>query len=244
MLFGNESISFYSRSNVFVWMTLAFQAGLVNIGGFLACHRFVSHVTGFATFFGAEINQPGETYAWGMLLVPFFFLFGAMLSGYLVDLRLKLHKLPKYYITFGFMFFLLLIVVLGGITGKFGTFGEPLAFSRDYLLLMLLCLVCGIQNGTITSVSKSVVRTTHLTGITTDLGIGIIRVLNKDKIKEGMENEGRANIMRVGIIFSFVIGSVAGGYLFTRCGYYGFFLPLFTSGTLFAAMLYYRKQKH
>ncbi len=222
---------------------MAFQAGVVNIGGFLACHRFVSHVTGFATFFGAELNEVDSSQAYGMLLVPFFFLFGSMISGYLVDLRLKLHKLPRYYFAFGIIFFLLMAVAAGGVLGWFGKFGEPLVFSHDYLLLMLLCLVCGIQNGTITSVSKSVVRTTHLTGITTDLGIGIIRVLNKDKIKEDMATEVQANLMRVGLISSFVIGSVLGGFLFTEFGYAGFFVPVVTSGSLFVMMLYYRTSK-
>ncbi len=240
MLYGNESISQYSKSNVAIWMAMAFQAGVLNIGGFMACHRFVSHVTGFATFFGLEVIQPEAGHAFGMLAVPFFFLFGSMLSGCLVDLRLKLHKLPKYYITFGIMFFLLLIVTVGGVQGIFGTFGEPLTYSRDYLLLMLLCLVCGIQNGTITSVSKSVIRTTHLTGITTDLGIGIIRVLNKNKIGADFSGEGRANFMRLGIILFFGFGSVAGGFIFTYFGYAGFFIPTFITGTLFVLMLYYR----
>lgn len=240
MLYGNESISEYSKSNVTIWMTMAFQAGLLNIGGFMACHRFVSHVTGFATFFGLELSQVDAVHAYGMLAVPFFFLFGSMLSGYLVDLRLKLHKLPKYYITFGIMFFLLLLVTVGGTNNYFGTFGEPLQYSRDYLLLMLLCLVCGIQNGTVTSVSKSVIRTTHLTGITTDLGIGIIRVLNKNKIGAELGNEEKANMMRVGIILFFVLGSVIGGFLFTQFGYRGFWLPTLTTGLMFILMLYYR----
>ena len=78
---------------------------------------------------------------------------------------------PKYYITFGLIFALSSFVAGLGILGYFGNFGEPLMMSRDYLLLILLCLICGIQNGTITTVSKSVIRTTHLTGITTDLAL-------------------------------------------------------------------------
>ena len=34
------------------WFLLAFLGGHVNAGGYLACHRFVSHVTGFATLAG------------------------------------------------------------------------------------------------------------------------------------------------------------------------------------------------
>jgi uncharacterized membrane protein YoaK (UPF0700 family) len=105
LLFGNESISHYTKYNVSTWMLMAFQAGVLNIGGFMACHRFVSHVTGFATFFGYEINQKDSSHAIGMLIVPLFFLLGAMVSAQLVDIRLKLHKKPKYYISFGLIFY-------------------------------------------------------------------------------------------------------------------------------------------
>jgi len=240
MLYGNESISHYTRSNITVWMLMAFQAGLLNIGGFMACHRFVSHVTGFATFFGYEVSQGNEMHAWGMLIVPLFFLLGAMLSGQLVDLRLKLHKKPKYYIAFGLVFFLTLVVFIGGLLGYFGIFGDPLQSLRGYLLLMLLCLICGTQNGSITTVSKSVIRTTHLTGITTDLGIGLIRIFNHRKLSDQFENEWKATLMRLGIIFFFGFGSVLGGYVFNRFEYGGFLIPVLTSGVLFWSMMYFQ----
>ncbi len=241
MLFGHESISHFNRSNLTIWMVLAFQAGLLNTGGFLACHRFVSHVTGFATFFGAEIAQANYFEASGMLFVPLSFLFGAMISGHLVDLRLKIGKAPKYYITFGVIFLLILIIFLGGIFGAFGVFGEPLILSRDYALLLLLCLICGIQNGTVTTVSKSVVRTTHLTGVTTDLGIGLVRYINKDKIKIDEEIETWANITRFGLICFFGLGAIVGAFAFSHFKYYGFAIPALTSGSLFGLMLYYQR---
>jgi uncharacterized membrane protein YoaK (UPF0700 family) len=244
MLYGNESISHYTPGNISIWMSMAFQAGLLNMGGFMACHRFVSHITGFATFFGDEINRTENGQAFGMLIVPLFFLFGCMLSGQMVDIRLRLHKRPKYYLTFGLIFLLLCVVLGGGLTGFFGKFGEPLEHSRDYTLLLLLCLTCGIQNGTITTVSKSVIRTTHLTGLTTDLGLGIMRFLNRKKLKGEIDNEVHANLMRVGIIFFFGFGSVFGGYVFSRFEYAGFVVPVLTSGTLFGSMLYFQIFKH
>lgn len=240
MLYGNQSISFYSKSNVIIWMLMAFQGGILNIGGFMACHRFVSHITGFATFFGYELNQKDSSHALGMLVVPLFFLLGAMISGFLVDIRLKLNKKPKYYLSFGFIFFLILLVFFGGISGRFGVFGEPINTSTDYILLIFLCLICGIQNGSITSVSKSVIRTTHLTGITTDLGIGLARLMSASKLNESLESERKATFMRLGIIIFFVLGSVTGGFAFSRLAYEGFIVPVITSGILFILMLYFQ----
>ncbi|MBY0412663.1 MAG: DUF1275 domain-containing protein [Bdellovibrionales bacterium] len=243
MIYGNESISYYSKTNIATWMLMAFQAGVLNIGGFMACHRFVSHVTGFATFFGYEINQPDSSHAIGMLLVPLFFLFGAMLSALLVDVRIKLHKKPKYYISFSLIFLILIFVLVGGVSGLFGRFGQPLNTGNEYILLILLCFVCGLQNGTITSVSKSVVRTTHLTGITTDLGIGLIRILNQHKINESMDNEKKATLVRLGIIIFFSLGSVIGGLAFMRTQYLGFVIPVITSGCLLVVMIYFNLKK-
>lgn len=227
---------------------MAFQAGVLNMGGFLACHRFVSHVTGFATFFGYEFTQKDRSHAWGMLIVPLFFLFGAMVSGYLVDIRLKLHKKPKYYIAYAVMLVLILIATIGGWLGWFGPFGASLEESRNgYLLLILLCFTCGIQNGTITSVSKSVVRTTHLTGITTDLGIGLVRLFNKHILpaehKELLDSEYKATFMRLGIILMFVMGSVLAGFLYPIVGFWGFLVPAFTTGILLVSMLYFQNIK-
>lgn len=240
MLFGNETISEYTPTNVGIWMTMAFQAGLLNMGGFMACHRFVSHVTGFATFFGYELNQAEYHNAYGMLAVPLFFLLGCMLSGQLVDIRLKQHKRPKYYITFGVIFFLVLLVLSAGLLGYFGPFGEPVRGLRDYTLLALLCLVCGIQNATVTTVSKSVIRTTHLTGITTDLGIGLVRLLHRHDLPAEAEKERKAVFMRLGIISFFVFGSIVGGFVFTRWHYAGFLIPALTSGSLFLLMSYFQ----
>jgi uncharacterized membrane protein YoaK (UPF0700 family) len=244
VLLGNQSISYYSPSNLAIWMLMAFQAGLINIGGFMAGHHIVSHVTGFATFFGYEMTKEGRGEALGMFIIPFFFLVGAMISGYFVDIRLKLNKKPKYYITFGIIFVLILIVFISGVTNQFGKFGVPTDTQRNYFLLFLLCLICGIQNGTISTVSKSIVRTTHLTGITTDLGLGVVRLIFREKLKDHIKGEGQANLMRLGIIFSFVLGSVLGGFLFKEFGFVGFSLPLVISGSLFVLMLYFQIWKN
>ena len=207
------------------------------MGGFLACHTFVSHVTGYATLFGASMMLGEYTHAWSVLIVPLFFLLGAMLSGSLVDLRMRHDKKPLYSIVFGLMAFLLLIIVLLGFTQFFGRFGQPLAETKDYFLLSILCLVCGLQNAAVTTASRAVVRTTHLTGITTDLGIGIVRVLANVLNKVENSEETKANMMRAGIISFFIIGSIAGAAVFLKYKYWGFALPALISGTLFLSLL-------
>ncbi len=163
-----------------------------------------------------------------------------MISGVLVDLRLKMGKKPKYYIVFGVLFALILLVEIGGFNKAFGTFGEPLEQTHDYWLLAALCLICGIQNGTVSLVSKSVVRTTHLTGVLTDLGIGIVRILNRGLLKGKIEGEGEANWMRAGILLSFTWGGALGYQVFHKWGFRGFLFPTIISALLFFLTLYFQ----
>ncbi|MFP5518986.1 MAG: YoaK family protein [Bdellovibrionia bacterium] len=221
----NSGIAQYSRLNAFIWGLMAFQAGAINVGGFLACHKFVSHVTGFATHFAASLAH-GELYtAFGLISVPLFFLFGSFISGMAVDTRIQKAQKPLYPLIFGLMSILLLAVTVAGVRGDFGAFGSPINLVFDYSLLAALSLSSGLQNATVTSAFNSVVRTTHLTGLTTDLGIGFARLLRRAHSKNSRENEILATGMRLFIIVSFISGSSLSGFIFFHAEYWGFLIP-------------------
>jgi uncharacterized membrane protein YoaK (UPF0700 family) len=225
-------LSNYSRQNLFIWWSLAFQAGLINIGGFMACHRFVTHTTGFATFFGAELAQLHFGTALGMLMVPLFFLLGAMYSAFFIDRKITIGKTPQYQLVIGTMTLILFFVSISGVAGLYGEFGSPLDITKDFTLLALLCLASGIQNASVTSASGAVLRTTHLTGMTTDLGIGLISVFSQ-KNQELNLIEQRKNNIRIGLMTSFILGSMIGAFMFSNFRYGGFFLPALTSLSLY-----------
>ena len=213
-------------SGVFVkWYLLSFLAGSVNAGGFLAAGRFVSHVTGFATLFGVDAAYGNWDAAIGMLSVPAFFLCGTMISGYLIDHRHHRRLRPHYDWVMFLVFLCLVTVMLVGRFRGFGSFGDPLILHKDYFFLALLCLASGLQNAAITTASGATVRTTHLTGLTTDLGLGIVRVLGTKKSHAIHKSELRANWLRVGTILSYSLGSLVGAWLFIRWQYMGFALP-------------------
>lgn len=232
MFSGSNTINHYTPLNLSIWFSMAFQAGAINVGGFLACHKTVTHVTGFATYFGAEISQGNFIKALGFLAVPSFFLIGTMLSAFFIDRRISLDKQPRYYLIFAIITTLMLFVAIGGELNFFGDFGESLSFSKDYLLLAILCLSSGIQNACITSASDSVVRTTHLTGLTTDLGIGLMRMISGRRSETLLTAEAKANFIRIGIIFFFILGSALAAFGFFHFGYVAFVIPAFISMTL------------
>lgn len=209
----------------------------------MACHRFVTHTTGFATFFGAELAQMHWATAAGMLAVPLFYLAGAMYSAFMIDRRISSNRNPEYRKVVATMALIIGVVCLGGVMGWFGVFGTALDIQKDFLLLALLCLASGIQNASVTSASGAVLRTTHLTGMTTDLGIGLVSIFY-EKNPEKKYLEKRKNKIRIGLMLSFIFGSMVGAYLFSHFEYFGFALPfLITSYLLYMSYRYEKRKK-
>ena len=237
----NEFVELKPR-NIRIWFALAFQAGAVNAGGFLACKRFVTHTTGFATNFATELATHHEGAALGMLSVPLFFLMGAMLTSYFVDLRISRGQEARYGAPAFFVFLCLTLAFALGITGRFGDFRDDLILRKDLVLLVLLSLASGLQNALITNSEGIVVRTTHLTGLTTDLATGLVRLIcdreRRDPARLGYDSI--ATITRAGIIASFVAGSTVSAYLYLRVEFWGFAIPVATS---LALLIYFLQRK-
>jgi len=204
---------------------LSFNGGCINAGGFLATGRFVSHVTGFATLFGVDITKNQIEAALGILSVPIFFLLGAFIAGLLIDRPIHRGLKPHFDWVMGLSASCLLIAASSEYL-NIGNFGET-TLKQNYLLMALLCLASGLQNGAITSSSGRSVRTTHLTGLTTDLGLGLARVLTFNASGDSFKNELRDNYLRFGSIASFIIGSAVGAWVFLNFGPFGFFLSAF-----------------
>ena len=201
-MFSHKFDQVPSPKVVLHWFLLSFNGGCINAGGFLATGKFVTHVTGFATLFGVDLMSDKIKASIGMLAVPVFFLLGAFIAGLLIDHPLSLGKRPRFDWVMGLSALCLLVAASGNhfITGQFG---DIFQLKHSLVLLALLCLASGLQNGAITSSSLRSVRTTHLTGVTTDLGLGLARLMNFQNRGEKYKNEIRSNQLRFGSIVSF-----------------------------------------
>lgn len=226
MPFGHKIHDRVSKKVYIDWFLLCMVAGHVNAGGFLSCERFVSHVTGFATLAGIDVVQGHWLHALGVLSIPLYFLIGVMLSAYLTEKHYvsRLHG-NRFAPVFWLVGLLLLLAGVLGQSGQFGEFGKVATLQQDYILLALLCGASGLQNAAISSASGYTVRTTHLTGITTDLGLGLVRYFfhpasEADKIKEKL-----ATKIRAVTIISFIFGSAIGAYSYLTMKYLGFLVP-------------------
>ena len=82
----------------------------------------------------------------------------------------------------------------------------------------------GLQNSLVTRISGAIVRTTHLTGLFTDLGIELSQLFFY-KTKEQNEKLTSTIRLRLRIILFFFIGGVLGGIFYTYWSLYVLFIP-------------------
>lgn len=211
--------------NQVIWLLLAFQGGFMNAGGFLAVQRFVSHITGYGTYVGVELGKKNYLGAFEMALAPLFFLAGAAYSGILVDRRILNGREPM--IVMGIMSLALinLFIYLAEFSGLLGFFGEPLKLQRDFFLLFCLCFACGMQNGLFSGLTNGQVRTTHLTGPTTDIGLNLVKIFSLDRGDSRRQPLSSANWLRVKVVLLFSLGSLIALLVFEIVTYEGFVVP-------------------
>jgi len=225
--------SFRNSKHVLYWYGLAFQAGAINAGGFLACHSFVSHVTGFGTMIGIQVASGQVLQALELLAIPFYFLAGASLSALLIDKRQALGKPAAYVTVAGLIFFCILSVFFAGNLGWLGDFGEPFELYQDILLVSPLCIACGLQNASGVSATQGMIRTTHLTGILTDYGVNLVRNRYLKRFSKEKYRQVVINKVRLGTFIAFSTGSTISAVVFLKFQYKGFLLPCVTSFVFF-----------
>ncbi len=192
---------------------LAFVAGFINAGGFFIIQQYTSHMTGIISLAADEIAL--GRYVSSLLLLGFIvsFLVGASLTTVIVIKAREKHMHAQYAIP------LLLEAVLIGVIMAVHQVFETEAFIIP-VVIALLCFLMGLQNALITKASKAIIRTTHITGMTTDLGIEIGRALLSRTKKNSDYNQQKA-ILHFSIIMTFFIGGVVGALSLAHLGSLG-----------------------
>lgn len=186
-------------------------------------------MTGVGTQVGVALAEQRPWFALELIGFPFFFIAGAFTSGFLTSARIEQGKKPRY----GHVTLLLpaaiTVLMIAGSAGYFGPFGEQLVQTRDFVLLYLLSFVCGMQNGCFATLTKGQIRTTHLTGISTDIGTDLARLwFGKLEGKE-LDLTRRTNFSRIATFLAFATGSIASVKLSGEFGYGALAVPLATS---------------
>jgi uncharacterized membrane protein YoaK (UPF0700 family) len=205
-MFRHQGKSRTLKHNLRIATILSFVAGIVNVTGFLAFKQLTTNVTGhFALFIYDVVNfkvWKGIIY----FLYIFSFLFGSFLSSFLIEKFKKSKKLNVFVLpTIIECLILISISILSNTT----------EVEYPDLIFCSLLFAMGLQNSFVTKISNAVVRTTHLTGLFTDLGIELSQLFfpesypNIGKIKETIK-------LRIYIICFFFFGGIIGGFFYSK----------------------------
>lgn len=203
------------KDNIQLGSLTAFAAGMVNIVSLLIFFAFTSNVTGHYAILASEIIQ-GNLFQIGMVFAwIFLFFLGSFISNFIVIHFNK--KVP--HLAHATPLVLEIICLMGvGIYGQF-FYRETLAETEILVAVMLFSM--GLQNGLTASISNFLVKTTHLTGVTTDLGI-LFSMFTRREYRENKDLRGRA-VLLMSIMGSYMAGAVIAGFVYTALGFVVFY---------------------
>jgi uncharacterized membrane protein YoaK (UPF0700 family) len=177
--------------------TLALMAGMVNVVGLLSFeHQAITHLTGTTSQVSAALAAGDLAAAGHFALVIAAFFAGTVASGFVIqDSTLRLGR--RYSVAL--LVECALLVAAAGLLERSSVYGLYFAASA-----------CGLQNALVSAYSGALIRTTHLSGMFTDLGIFLGHRLR------GLPVDARRVRLCLVVIGGFALGGVAGAALHRR----------------------------
>ncbi len=190
---------------------MAFSAGIINTFTITSVsHHAVTHQSGNFSFMVNELISGNTPFFLHYFLIIICFMAGCILSGYIIrGYQLKLGR--RYGVSL-----LIECAMIGTAWFLYGPY--------HLLSLLLLAFASGLQNAMATTYSGAVIRTTHLTGVFTDISVMIGNRIAGQKIPlKKMQ-------LLVGILIGFFNGSILAGILNPFIGKHILLMPVAISG--------------
>ena len=213
--------SVFSLRHAPSWLLLCLAAGAVNGITLLACERFVTHVTGTVTKLGVEIVHWQILVDFALVLVAF--IAGAMVAGLLLNGRAHRGKRPYYALPLCVTALITAAVGLAGHHDLLGTFGGAADEAGDFVHLCALSFAMGLQNAAVATSTGQLVRTTHLTGPATDLGVHLAELMTARGPARALAKQHAA--LRAGKIGAYALGAISAVPLARDLGYLSLLVP-------------------
>ncbi|MCR5942636.1 DUF1275 domain-containing protein [Ochrobactrum sp. XJ1] len=209
-----------ARINLHLACSLALIAGALNAAAFYAVGFFAANMTGNVS----ALSDHFATAQWGpglfFLAIVVTFIIGATVSSLLINAGRRRGIVGIY--AYSILLEACLLALLGAADIWLLTVWRP------PLLILGLSFLMGLQNATVTRISDARVRTTHVSGMATDIGIelGIAFDILRGREPDIHAAENRARLkLHAWTIAAFLLGGVVGvlvyraigGYLFLLC---------------------------
>ena len=194
---------------------LAFVAGAANAGGFLAVGQYTSHMTGMLSALADNLVLGQFVLVGAGLVSVLAFVLGAMSTAWIVNWGMRLQLRSAYGLP---------LLAESAALLVFGLFGAVMSLWHTVFLpvtVVLLCYIMGLQNAVITKISQARIRTTHVTGLVTDLGIELGKLLYVNRHPDMQPVRADRERLRVHaqLVLSFLVGGIAGALGFKHLGY-------------------------
>ncbi|WP_192085779.1 YoaK family protein [Algoriphagus sp. Y33] len=208
-----------NKENVQLGSLTAFSAGMVNVISVIIFFAFTSNVTGHYAILAQEISHGNWYQALVVLGWIFLFFFGNFVSNIIVinfrDRNAYLaHSLP-----------LVIEIICLLAVGTYIQFYYKETLLETELMVSTMLFAMGIQNGLTATISNSAVKTTHLTGLTTDLGI-LVSLFTKEENRKNPALRSKWKLL-LAIMGSYLAGGICAGYIYLTIAYNVFYIVCF-----------------
>lgn len=196
---------------------LAATAGAANAGGFFALGQYTSQMTGYLSQF-ADTVAIGD---FGLAILAGFavsaFVAGAAFSAVVITWARSQNGRHQYAWP---------LLIQGGFLACFAGGGIFSSEAGRLFSLACLCFIMGMQNATITKISSARIRTTHATGMLTDIGIELGRTAyNFVRPNSALIVDNNKLRILLQLVCAFVGGGIIGAFGYNYAGFF-FSLPL------------------
>lgn len=197
---------------------LTFVAGATNAGGFLVVEQYTSHMTGILAAIADNLIMANFKLVLSGIAAVLSFVAGAMVSTMLIKYNRRLGRQSEY--AAPLLLESLLLLGFGLLFNQLDRF-EWLFIP---VTVWVLCFVMGLQNALITVMSLSEIRTTHVTGMVTDIGIELGKLaynyrLGADQQKSATHTNSHKLLLSMMLVLLFLAGGIIGAYGFKQVNY-------------------------
>ena len=206
-----------TSTNRLLGALLAFNAGAINAGGFLVVGMYTSHMTGFASMLADNLVLGNIALVLGSAGTLLAFVAGAAATAVLVNWARQNHLRSEYALP---------LLLEAGLLLIFGLMGATLNHQTPFavpLTVLVLAFTMGLQIAVVSKISASQIRTTHMTGVITDIGIELGKMVYWNHTASPLESRVRANRIKLRLfsllLAAFMTGGVVGAAGFKYLGF-------------------------
>lgn len=204
------------RDNIQLGVLTAFCAGMVNVASLIIFFAFTSNATGHYAILAEEIVR-GHWHQVGVVAIwIFLFFFGSFSSNFIV---INLNNRNTY---FAHALPLLIEIACLLSVGYYGIHHYAETLRETEVMIALMLYAMGLQNGLTATISNFAVKTTHLTGTTTDLGI-LYSMYTKKEFRDKTELVEKGKLL-TSIAVSYITGGIASAFVYQEIGFGVFYV--------------------